>query len=738
MPMRTLIILHFFCFPLTMQAQPSSNRDKFVLSISRTSSPVKIDGHPEAAWENVESTSEFLNKWPVDSGFAEARTDVKMMYDDAFIYVLAVNYQMKHDIIIQTLKRDQLIPFWNSDGFSVIFDPLGQRTSGFLFGVNAGGAQLEGAISLKGPSVEINENWDNKWFSAVTISDTCWVAEMAIPFAALRFENGNPEWAVNFIRNDMKRNHFSTWAKVPLQFHGADLGYTGTLQWKGKVTPIRSRVTLIPFVSTSQSKNHEDNEKAKAKLNAGMDAKISVTSSLNLDLTLRPDFSNVEVDRQVTNVSRYSLLFPERRNFFLENADLFTNFGSWLVRPFFSRKIGLYDGDPIPIQAGARLSGNVTRGLRVGMMDVQTEATPEFSAQNYFVASFQQRVLDRSSVKFLATNRQTTKHVEGDVDQDYNRTYGGEFKYTSSNGNFNAHARTHVSVNPGGLKENRYHSVQAGYLNSKFYAGGLIEQVGENYVNSVGFIPRLYNYDATRDTTVRIGHYNFNHWFGLMLYPKHSRLINMIEPNTWGVINYRTSGEFLESMVSVNTTLYFKNTALLFVDASNTHVHLPFPADILDNDKPIPVAFYAFTQYTVKFTSDARKVLNAEASVTTGRFYNGTRTEYGLTLNARKQPWGTFGVTYIQNNIHLPGEYGSAAFKLIGPMAEISLTSSMWLTTFLQYNTQAENFNINSRFQWRFKPMSDLFLVYSDNYTTTDLKVKNRGVVLKITYWLNM
>jgi hypothetical protein len=392
----------------------------------------------------------------------------------------------------------------------------------------------------------------------------------------------------------------------------------------------------------------------------------------------------------------------------------------------------------VPIQAGARLSGNLTRALRVGVMDVQTEATPEFSAQNYFVTSIQHTVLARSAIKFLATNRQTTKRIEGDTELDYNRTYGGEFRYTSNDGNFNANLRSHVSINPGDPGENYYHSVQAGYVNSHWYAGGLVEQVGENYINSVGFVPRLYNYDAVRDTTIRIGHYNFNHWLGLMLYPKKSRRINMIEPNTWGVVNYRTDGAFLESLLSMNVTVYFKNTAKLFVDASNSRVALPFPADILDNDRPIPVANYTFTQYNVKFSSDARKVLYGEASLTVGNFYGGTRSEYGVSLNARKQPWGTFGVTYIQNNIDLGGEYGKAEFRLIGPVAEISLSNSMWLTTFVQYNTQADNFNVNSRFQWRFKPMSDLYLVYSDNYTTSDLHVKNRGLVLKVTYWLNM
>jgi hypothetical protein len=265
----------------------------------------------------------------------------------------------------------------------------------------------------------------------------------------------------------------------------------------------------------------------------------------------------------------------------------------------------------------------------------------------------------------------------------------------------------------------------------------IVEKVGQNYINSLGFIPRLDNYDAVRDTTIRIGHYNINHWFGLMLYPKKKGRITMIEPNTWGVTNFRTNGDFLERFTSVNTTIYFRNTARLVGDVINTRVQLPFPADILDNDRPIPAALYTYTQYSLRYTTDARKIFSAEVSMSAGNFYNGTRTEYGLTVNARKQPWGSFGVSYLQNDITLPGEYGRAKFYLIGPSAEVSLTNKMWWTTFVQYNTQAGNFNINSRFQWRFRPMSDLFIVYSDNYTCNDFLVKNRGLVVKMTYWIS-
>jgi hypothetical protein len=692
----------------------------------------------EEEWKVAPVTSPFINKWPSDSGLAVTQTEVKMLFNNQFLYVVAKNYQKRNDLIIQTLKRDQLANFWASDGFAVALDPINQKANGFIFGVNAGGAQMEGAINLTGSWSTINENWDNKWFSAVKIYDDYWVAEMAIPFTALRFNENSPAWGLNFIRSDMKRNVFSTWSRVPIQFYGTDLGHLGTLEFGEKITPVKSRVTLIPYLSGGVSKNHEEGKTIAGNGNAGMDMKLALNTSVNLDLTIRPDFSNVEVDKQMTNVTRYSLLFPERRNFFLENADLFTNFGSWQVKPFFSRTIGLHDGAPVPIEVGARLSGNLTKGLRIGVMDIQTRTSDSLSANNYLVTSLQQRVFSRSSIKLFAANRSTTKSIEGDDGDSYNRTMGAEFQYVSKNGNFNAYLRGHSAQTPARLSNGNYVSTQINYMTKKFYAGILAEEVGENYVNDVGFVPRLYNYDALRDTTIRIGHRTISPWIGYLFYPKNSKSINVIEPNTWTVINYRTTGEFLERNTSVNLTISFKDTRQLFIEAFNTATNLPYASDIIDSGNPIPAARYDFTQYSMRYSTDSRKPVNGDISFGYGQFYNGYRVMYGTTLNLRRQPWGTFGLSYLQNDIRLPEEYGDAKFKLIGPRAEISLRNNVWWTTFLQYNTQQENFNINSRFQWRFKPMSDFFVVYTDNYATTDLKVKNRGVVVKITYWLNL
>ncbi len=732
-PVLFVILLSSYSFCLS--AQP---RERVYLTANKTSESIKIDGIlNELVWEQANLSSPFTNKWPIDSGKAESQTEVRILFDDNFLYVSAVAYQRKEDLIIQSLKRDQLDGHWSSENFAFVVDPLNQKNTGFLFGVNAGGAQLDAMLTLQGAWTIQNENWDNKWFSAVKTEEDHWIVEMAIPFSALRFNKDVSTWSINFIRTDKKRNAFSTWSQVPLQFNGVDLGHYGTLQFDGEFTPNQSKVTLVPYASTSSTKNFENEERAKPGLGLGVDAKVALTSSLNLDLTYKPDFSNVEVDRQVTNLTRFSILFPERRNFFLENADLFSNYGSWQVKPFFSRKIGIQNGAAIPIQAGARITGNVTKSLRIGIMDIQTEATEMVSANNYFVASAQQGLFKRSNVKLFAANRHANKLVEGDDTDLYNRTFGAEFQYISGSGKLTTAARAHVAQTPEQLNENEYLSVHSSYNTSKFYGGLMLEKVGENYINDFGFVPRLYNYDAQNDTTVRIGHYNINPWVGLLIRPNKYG-INVIEPNTWSLLNYTSEGQFMERMTSVNVNVLFKNTGRFFMEALNTDSHLLLPSNVISSDTPLPVGRYAYTQYTVRYLTDRRKRFTSDLSYTQGQFYNGTRTELGATINVRLQPWGNFGISYLQNEVSLPGEYGEANFKLIGPKAEISFRNNIWWTTFLQYNTQVDNFNVNSRLQWRFKPMSDLFIVYTDNYTTETFRVKNRGIVVKLTYWLNL
>ena len=442
--MRLLLVIAMLCSVCTLfsQQQPET-RDRYHYTIRKTDKPVFIDGLDEdEAWQNVAEIPELMNHWPLDTGVAEARTEVKITYDENFMYVMARCYD-NGSRIIQSLRRDNMEGHWSSDNFTVAMDPMGSKQNGFMFGVNAGGAQVEALISLDGVDTENDPNWDNKWYSIVKQFAEYWQVEMAIPFKTLRYSSSIDQWGINFIRGDMDRNVYSTWTQFPLNFGGINLNYMGSLDWEEKPQQAKGKVVLIPYLAGGTQRDFEDEEgqtNYQQDFDAGLDAKIALTSSLNLDLTLNPDFSNVDVDQQVTNLSRFSIFFPERRNFFLENGDIFSNFGSWQIQPFFSRRIGLNEGEQIPILYGARLTGNLNKNLRVGLMNVQTRESGEFSPNNYTVAAAHQRVLSKSILKAIVINREQTGT---DLADDYARNAGLEFQYIHPNGKWNNTFRLH-------------------------------------------------------------------------------------------------------------------------------------------------------------------------------------------------------------------------------------------------------------------------------------------------------
>jgi len=722
-----------------VEAQEKAKQSELsrTLSMERVTG-ITVDGVPdEEVWEQLTSYNQFIKQYPADSGLAYLQTEVKIGYDDDFIYIGAYLHDNGGKRTIQSLKRDNS-SHWSSDAFSVIFDPIGEKTNGYLFGVNAGGAQYETTLNIQGTWTDADENWDNKWFSATQQYIDYWFVEMAIPFKTLRYSPASTEWRMNFMRNDMANNEFSTWNAVPRNFSGYDLNYTGVMSWPEPPPKSKGNIAIIPYTSGEISKNHEELEDTRYAGKGGLDAKIGITSSLNLDLTINPDFSNVDVDQQVTNLDRFSLFFPEKRSFFLENSDLFSNFGPWRISPFFSRRIGLNDGEPIPILFGARISGNISKGLRIGIMDVQTRKTSEFDAQNYGVAAFQQTLFGKSSIRGIFVNRQQVGETTDATARKYNRVGGLEFQYRSMNGKVGGNLRYHASFNPEKFSDADLYSMNINYQGRSFFTGFTADRVGKNFILESGFNPRLDNYDPVGDTTIRIGFTRFNPWIGYDFFGKEGSFLNRHGPRAWAVLFLNNDGSLSELSTTLIYDFNFRNTGGGFVRVRNVIVELPYALDFIEDATPLPAARYNYTEFTAGMSSDSRKVFSYELGGTYGSFYNGEKFSGSASVNLRAQPWGNFGVSYNANYIHLPGEYGSTTFHLIGPKTEISFSNKMFWTSFLQYNNQAKNFNINSRFQWRYRPMSDIFLVYSDNYTTPALNTKNRAIVLKVTYWLNL
>ncbi len=705
-------------------------------TIKKISASVNIDGYlDESFWEDQAVFKDFINQWPVDSGLADAQTEVRMAFDDQFLYIGATLYDVGNNHIIRTLKRDQDDEYFGSDGIGVILDPIDKKTNGFFFGVNAGGAQIEALARINGSNTSLDPNWDNKWYSAITQGDSIWFVEMAIPFRTLRYDPDNTTWGINFVRNDMKSNVYSSWNPVPVNLNTIDLGYTGQVNWDSPPPPIKNgAVNLIPYIAGSANKDFETDVPTGLDGNIGVDAKLALSSSLNLDLTLNPDFSTVDVDVQQTNLTRFSLFFPERRGFFQENSDLFTSFGLRTINPFFSRRIGLVDGETIPILFGARLSGNLSERFRIGLMNVQTASAPGINPQNFGIAAFQQRLGSRSSINGLFANRQSTSLGENENQQAYNRVGALQLNLLSADGKLAADLGFQKSINPENLNQEEYYSGTLRYNSKRLFVRLTAHQVGRDFITDVGFVPRLLNYDAARDTTIRRQFTQLAYLFVYNFFPK-SGPFNIHGPRLSSTYVLNPDGSINGSFEGLFYYWNFKNQNEMEVRLTLDRDNLPFDSFIA-GDIPFPADNYTYPGAGAFFRTNPRKRLSSFTNINYGEFFSGKRFRFTQRVTYRIQPWGNFSLSYTLNEIDLPETLDSTTLHLLGITKEISFSNRMFWTTFIQANTQIENVNINSRFQWRYRPMSDLFIVYTENFASQHLRVKNRGVVMKLTYWL--
>lgn len=716
----------------------SKYQETYQVKTKKAVDNIKIDGElNEESWQTAESVENFWQYLPVDTAAARRDTKAMVTYDATNIYFAFVCYDTNF-YVIQSLKRDNE-PI-KSDGIFIVLDPLNSRTNGFFFAVNPYNVQSEDLLSLS-MEEELSLSWDNKWYSATKRHSTKWVAEIAIPFKTLRYADDKKLWGINFVRCDLKNSEYSTWARVPVHLNFFDFGHTGALLWDMPPPTPEKNVSVIPYITGGVSQNKENNEKTNGTFNAGFDAKIALSSKMNLDLTVNPDFSQVEVDKQVTNLTRFNIFFPERRTFFLENADLFSNYGVPPVRPFYSRAIGLdKNGNKIPIIGGVRLSGNIGDKTRIGIMNIQTTKKEDFAAQNYTAVTVNRRVLKRSVVKAYYFGREgflTDEQKQINPLGRYGRNAGGEFAYYSNDNKWNAWAGYHKSWKHGIQTEDKYLNGGIGYNSRTFSVFLDCNYIGVNYYTDMGLVPRLENYDAVRDSVIRVGiQFTFNS-IKYKILPKKGA-INSHEFELGTFLVWKTNGSFNERSNDFTYTINFKNTSRFSTKISNVDVNLLFPISFTD-ETPLPADWYHYTTGKIEYISDGRKKIVFGGGFAAGNFYNGTLRQLTASVKYRTQPWGNFSVEFENNELRFPSPYGSTSLFLISPRVEINFSNRFFWTTFFQYNTQAENININSRVQWRYKPMSDLFLVYTDNYYNNPfLKNKSRALVFKLNYWFNL
>jgi hypothetical protein len=751
-----LLLPIVFYFQLSAQ---TINEQKYKIHIKRTSEKIKIDGIlDENTWKIAEKTPPFRQQFPYDTSKAIQQTIARVTFDDEFIYYSFVVDQPRKYAVL-SLKRD----FPSGGGTDLVvfnIDTFRDKQNGFHFAVNPYGVQREALISNGNI---VSNDWDNKWYTAVKNYDDHWVVECAIPFKTIRYklaENGQNTWNINFFRNNLLLNERSSWAQLPRSGKGTDLAFSGTLVWDDAPPKPGPNVSIIPYSIASVGQDFINEQPLERKANIGFDTKIAVTPSLNLDITINPDFSQVEVDRQVTNLSRFEILFPERRQFFLENNDLFGTFGTDNVTPFFSRRIGITknpitgNSQQVKILGGARLSGKLTNNWRIGLMSMQTKGTKfdnkiGLAEANYTVGAIQRKLFTRSNISLMVVNKENAigkLETQQAVDSlKFHRIVGLDYNMASRNGYWRNKLFYHQSFTPSTLKDQNSAGIIILKDSPTWFISSGSTYVGENYFAPVGYVPRQ-NFLRNESN------------FGYTFYPKSTKINRVL--NNFGIgidWDYFTRKTDFKTIDYDFTPLFFMfqftnnaNLTLFPYRFAYTYLFSDFDPTNTGSKPLTKNQGFAYQQTRFNFQSNTNKPFFFNISGRGGEYYNGHFVSFGSTINYRFIPYALLSVDITNSRIKLPKPYNSAVLWLVSPRAEITFNKNVFWTTFVQYNNQANNFNINSRFQWRFKPASDFFIVYTDNYFATDpeilekpynlglLNSKSRALVMKLTYWFNI
>jgi hypothetical protein len=746
-----------FCLPLILfgQNQPGTH-----LGIRRAMEPIELDGRlDEEAWQEADVAGNWYQNFPIDTLPAPFQTEARLTFDDEFLYVSFVCYDDDTPDIISSLRRDFEYDLNDNVGFSI--GPYNDKTNGFFFVITPAGVQMEGTVTGGGTGGDsYNIFWDNKWYSKVAKYEDRWVAELAIPFKSFRYRSDVNEWNIGMDRWDLKRNVKSSWILTPIQYVTSSFPYSGQLVWEDPIPEAETNVSLIPYLAGQTSSNREaDPSEQSRSFQAGFDAKVAVTPSLNLDLTFNPDFSQVEVDRQVINLTRFEFQFPERRQFFLENSDLFSNAGFPEARPFFSRRIGLVRDSTglfqqVPILFGARLSGSLNEKWRIGVMNMQTREKLEFGlpSQNYTVAAVQRNFWAQSSFTVSFVNKASLNVQSGDStiyfaegvfrriqtgDRTelrpnlYNRVLAADLEMTSKDAKWYHSSFIGKSFDDFNSRENL-----SGLFFTRFQNRNISTHIGYNFVNEffnpeAGFAPGTRVYPG-QNTIFS----NFSYTF----YPEKEQIIRM-GPEIEVQSTFIPDGTNTDRSLNLQYGISFSNASRLRVGFNSVFQRLTFdfnPIDPNEYSSFLEGEEYSWTSASAEYRSNPRRLFYYNVSTTYGGFYNGTNLNLSGEMTYRYQPYGNISLRFDYNDLQLPVEYGAEKLFLVGPRVDFTFSDELFLTTFVQYNNLLDNINLNARFQWRYQPASDLFIVYTENYLPGNFFSKNRALVFKLTYWLNL
>ena len=686
----------------------------------RTARMPVIDGRlDEPEWQQAPAITNFIQQLPRTGYPAQFQTDVRVLYDADRLYIGATMFDTEPQKAITSGKERDFVSS-ASDLFGLVLDTFKDRRNSFLFLVNPAGAVRD--EQTYNDSRTIVEAWEGVSRARTSINDSSWTVELMIPLRTLRFDAARSpqEWGLNFIRRVRRTSETSYWAPLERQYRLHRMSKAGTLTGLDSLRPGRN-LQLKPYAVGGTSSGLQVPAAAQGgKADVGIDLKYGITPSLTLDATYNTDFSQVEVDQEQVNLTRFSLLFPERREFFIENAGAF-QFGDVVERNyrmgaspsdftfFNSRQIGLTrDGRPIPIVGGARLTGRVGQ-WDVGALDMQTQRAFSSPAENFAVLRARRNLFGKSDIGVLLQNRAATDS------NTWNRSVGMDANLRlGSNTIVNAYAAR--SDAPGSSSDGTAMRTQLAYRGKLWNNSLMWKRVSDGFAPGIGFVRRR----------------NFQQFYGTIGAHPRPPLARVAELNPYLVVDYITDlrSQLDTRTISGGLDVTLKSEANLSMVVSDQFDRIEQTFTLVPGRTVAPGA-YQWREGTVKYTMAPASRVIGTANATIGDFYTGTRRSAGGGLTWRATSSLVVETTYQRNAIALAS--GDFVANLAGFRARYAWSTTLLGAAFVQYNTQTRSFSTNARLNWRWAPLSDVFLVYTDRRDSETWGQNERSVALKVT-----
>lgn len=713
----------------SQRADAQENWNRYQIQAVRAEPEPVIDGLlDDPAWQRAELIDEFIQQEPNEGSPVSERTEVRMLYDDEYLYLAVYAYDSEPEGVVATEMRRDSDRILDEDNFQIAFDTFRDSRSAYMFVTNPLGAKLEQQVFEEGEggrrgsgSSNINRDWDGVWNVKARRMPDGWAAEIAIPVVTLRFPPGSDQiWGVNFMRNIGRKNEQAYWAPITKGYSITRVSLAGTVQGMESLNRGYD-LRIKPFVVTGGTSLSDDGGPAENSMEreVGVDLKYGITPGLNLDITLNTDFAQAEIDDEQVNLTRFPLFFPEKRDFFLENAGQF-NVGSTasisrLADLFFSRRIGLSDtGAPVPIIGGARLTGKMGRN-NIAVMDVQTDNAYGLPGENFLVSRYSRDVFARSKVGALVINKQV-------MDSDYyNRTYAADMTI-APHPSLTVNGFIAKTDTPGLDGNDVGGHVRAGWLSQSWRVYGEYTDLDDNFNAEVGFIPRV----GIRTSKA---HFEYNPRPGVLG-------IRMMEP-MWNV-TYTTdqSGKLVTRQYHNMLGTRFENGAYFMMWYNDFYEYLERPFAIRPGIV-IPAGDYNFGDWRFSFSSNPARRFYYSASYGPQTFYDGDRLDTNARLGFRVSSRLATEAGFTRNDVNLPA--GDFVANVGSMRVDFALSPEMNLRTLTQYNSLSDQWSTSARFHYIYRPGSDFYIVYTElnRDLATQQTYRDRRLLLKLTYLLS-